>query len=349
MPWEAIKRSWHIRAKPRNPPLSAQDLTTRSQHCRWLVLCFSLALSVLTLYFVFRGVNRHILAQLFAMQDRRLLAAAAFFVLLQIGFGGERWRAILSAFARGQSPSLLGVQAVFYASIFFNSLPLGIIGGDFVRVWLARRFALSVKQLVLSVLVDHILALTAVIVLALVTLPAIAHPLAVTAWLVGAAVLTTAAAGIVLIAKIERLLGRWRGHHLIHFILNIAKELQILTPHTGLYGLVCGLLSGACSALAAYCIARSLGMDVGPIEMIAIISMVTVVIALPISMAGWGVREVSLVALLGLFGATRESALLLSVEFGLIAMLLSLPGGIIWLTLGENRDGVALQGDNWKT
>ena len=56
-------------------------------------------------------------------------------------------------------------------------------------------------------------------------------------------------------------------------------------------------------------------------------------VALPISAAGWGVREASLVTLLGLVGVDRSAALLLSVEFGLLTTLLSLPGGLIWLAL----------------
>jgi hypothetical protein len=65
-------------------------------------------------------------------------------------------------------------------------------------------------------------------------------------------------------------------------------------------------------------------------------SIVPILSALPISLAGWGVREFSVVALLGLLGIKREAALLLSVEFGLIGTLMSLPGGAIWLAIRQN-------------
>jgi uncharacterized membrane protein YbhN (UPF0104 family) len=313
---------------------------TRPAHAlhRWLLPAFSLALTVVTLYFVFRGIDRQSVARLLAAQDRSLLAASVCFILLQIGFGGERWRAILSAMARGQPPSPLRVQAVFYASIFFNCLPLGTVAGDVARVLLARRFALSVRQIVLSVLVDRMLAVVALIVLLLVTLPTTDNPLAITVWFAGAALLAAAAIGLLLLGAIERVLGRWRHQRLLHVVLRVAEEIRYLTQRGGLYGLCCGLLSGTCSALAAYCIARGLGIGVGPIAMIAVISMVTLVVALPVSMAGWGVREVSIVALLGLLGVNREAALLLSVEIGILTTLLSLPGGVIWLTLREQRN-----------
>jgi glycosyltransferase 2 family protein len=108
-----------------------------------------------------------------------------------------------------------------------------------------------------------------------------------------------------------------------------------------LVALCFALASGACSAFGAYCIARSLGIGVGPVPMIAVISIMTLIVALPISVAGWGVREISLVALLGLLGVDREAALALSVELGLITTLLSLPGGVVWLTLRDHRNAAS--------
>ena len=318
--------------------MSAQDSTTPLQtHRRWLVLGFSLGLTTVTLYFVFRGIDTGIFAQLLTRQDRGLLAAAVFFLLLQIALGGERWRAILSALMRGRPPSMLTVQGVYYSSIFFNCLPLGTVGGDVARILLARKFALSVRQLVLSVLIDRMVVVVALIVLAVATLPAVAQPLAVTAWFAAAAILVLGAVGILLLGPIERMLGRWRDQRLIYLALRTAEELRYLTQRGGLRGLVWALSSAACGALAAYCIARSLDIDVELIAMIAVMSIVTFVAALPISFAGWGVREISVVALLGLLGVDRAAALLLSVEFGIIATLMSLPGGLIWLTLRERR------------
>jgi glycosyltransferase 2 family protein len=318
--------------------LSVQDSTSRPQtHRRWLALVFSFALTTLTLFFVFRGIDREVFARLLATQNRGLLAAAAFFMLLQIFFGGERWRAILTAFIRGEQPSAASVQAVFYSSIFFNCLPIGTVGGDVARVWLARRFALSLGQIVLSVLIDRVVTVAALIMLALATLPTISSPLATTAWLGGAALLAAGLLGILLLGTIERILGRWRHQRFIHFVLRMAEEVRHLSLRAGLIALGFALVSGACAGFSAYCIGRSLGLGVGPVAMVAVTSIMTLIVALPISVAGWGVREVSLVALLGVLGVDREAALVLSVELGLINTLLSLPGGLVWLTLRDHR------------
>ena len=317
--------------------MSILETSRLRAHHRWLALGLSFAFTTATLIFVFRGIDKEIFARLLATQDRGLLVAAAAFILLQMALGSERWRSVLCPLTRGPPPSVANVQSVFYASIFFNCLPIGAVGGDVARILLARRFELSMSQIVLSVLVDRVLTVAAFITLALVTLPTISNPLATGAWFVGAATLVAGTIGLVVLRPIERLLGRWRHKRFIDLLVRIAEDVRHLVNHAGLRALGFAVASGACAGLAAYCIGRSLGVGVGPIAMIAVSSIMALVVALPISVAGWGVREVSLVALLGVLGVDREAALVLSVELGLINTLISLPGGLVWLTLRDHR------------
>jgi uncharacterized membrane protein YbhN (UPF0104 family) len=315
-------------------PLSDAATPMRARGVRhWLTFGLSLALSAIILYYVFQRVDGRLLQQLLKTQSRSLLTAAAFFIFLQIILGGERWRAILSALTRERHLPALSIQAVYYASIFFNCLPFGTLGGDVARVLLARRFAVSVKQLVLSVLIDRIVMVLALVLLCVASLPAIAHPLARDAWFGCIVALVLGVVGFVLLEPIERILGRWQRWNLVQMVLHAAAELRYLGRGRGMLGLLYGMLSGASAALAGYCIARSLNIDIGPVAVIAVMSLMSFAVALPISAAGWGVREASLVTLLGLIGVDRSASLLLSVEFGLLTTLLSLPGGVVWLTL----------------
>jgi glycosyltransferase 2 family protein len=304
------------------------------------MLGLSLALTTLTLYFALRGIDRHVLENVLGAQNGNLLAAAAALIVLQINLGGKRWGTLLSAMSGGRPPALLSVLAVFYASTFFNYLPLGTVGGDVARVWLARRFPLAMSQVVLSILLDRILVIWALLILAVATLPSIAHPLATTACFAGAAILIAGMVGFLLLRPIERVAGRWRDVWLVSSILWASEELRLMMHGVGLFALVYALLAAASGALAAYCISLSLGIDVSLMALIAVMSFVAFATALPISVAGWGVREVSMVSLLGLLGIDREAALVLSIEFGIINTLVCLPGGIIWLGL-RNRSALA--------
>ena len=51
----------------------------------------------------------------------------------------------------------------------------------------------------------------------------------------------------------------------------------------------------------------------------------------PISISGWGLRELAVISLLGHHGIAPERALLFSVCFGLIFAIGSLPGAVTWL------------------
>jgi uncharacterized membrane protein YbhN (UPF0104 family) len=143
--------------------------------------------------------------------------------------------------------------------------------------------------------------------------------------------------GFTLTKPIARLLTQWRRFRLLDMMLSAALELHDLTRRGGLSALCIALISAFSVCLAGYCIARSLAIQVGLVQMIAIVSIVSFVVALPISLAGWGIREISFVSLLGLLGIDRTPALLLSLEYGIIATVVSLPGGIVWLALGQRR------------
>jgi glycosyltransferase 2 family protein len=62
---------------------------------------------------------------------------------------------------------------------------------------------------------------------------------------------------------------------------------------------------------------------------------------MPVSIGGWGLRETAMVYSLGLIGIAPEQALLLSVLIGLLNIVISLPGGVLWLILPSGARGAA--------
>jgi hypothetical protein len=69
-----------------------------------------------------------------------------------------------------------------------------------------------------------------------------------------------------------------------------------------------------------------------PVSDAAVLFTVMIGVALvPISIGGWGLRELAVIALLGNHGVAPERALLFSVCFGLTLAVGSLPGAVAWL------------------
>ena len=282
---------------------------------------------------MFRNVDAPTLLAALHKQDGAPLAMAALAIMLQVALGAERWRRTLAGLTpQLPQPSTASVYAAFYVGVFFNCFPLGNVGGDLARIVLARNFDLPFGLKVMSILVDHALAVLAPVAIAVLTLPVIDHPAAKLAWLAAVGILLATAIGVYLLHFIEHVLGRWAHQRLIHLALRLGKELHALAGRREIYiALLFAILSSTCSSLAAYCIARSLGIEIGPLTIMGVMSIVTLVSVLPISLAGWGVREVSVVTLLGMLGIEQAPALLLSIEYGLLALLISLPGGVLWM------------------
>jgi glycosyltransferase 2 family protein len=64
------------------------------------------------------------------------------------------------------------------------------------------------------------------------------------------------------------------------------------------------------------------------------VPLVVLLTMLPISIAGWGVREAAMVAAFGYVGVDAPGALALSVAFGLVQVAIGLPGGLWWFKSG---------------
>ena len=82
--------------------------------------------------------------------------------------------------------------------------------------------------------------------------------------------------------------------------------------------------------------AEALGMAIVPVDCLLLVPPIILFTMVPISLAGWGVREGAMVVGFGLVGVPAADALALSVTFGLVNAVTGLPGGLLWL-IGERR------------
>jgi hypothetical protein len=93
----------------------------------------------------------------------------------------------------------------------------------------------------------------------------------------------------------------------------------------------------------AYSLARAQYLDVSFLDFLVLIPPVVLLAALPISIGGWGVRENAMIIAMASIGMAAGSALLISVEVAILANLISLPGGAIWMLryLGQRAPPLA--------
>jgi hypothetical protein len=85
------------------------------------------------------------------------------------------------------------------------------------------------------------------------------------------------------------------------------------------------------TVLAFKFVGDAIGSQLSLGSWIMVVPPVTLIQLVPVSLAGWGVREAALVTALGSFGVPAEAALAISVLVGLCSIVVGLPGGLIWL------------------
>ena len=306
-------------------------LTARQKF--WCVTALKIGLSSLAIVLVVANVDLSSAWRRAANQNFRLVLLAGGIMAFQIAMGGLRWHCVLRSL---RAPvSVRDSLRLFYISVFFNACLGGVVGGDLVRAWLARRGQVSAGTAVLSVVLDRAAALAGVGLLVLATAPFFAA-------LVGGSMivfvpLILAAGGLVGIAataQLDRLPLRWQRFwpvRLLHRLGGATREV-FLRPASAALALGLAIVAQTAMAVCAYVLAASLDIDLSLIDCLLLMQPVALIAALPISIGGgWGVREAAMVGVLGLVGVPTGAALMLSVQLGVLAMIVSLPGGLLWL------------------
>lgn len=84
--------------------------------------------------------------------------------------------------------------------------------------------------------------------------------------------------------------------------------------------------------------ARAIGVSTPTGALLPLLAPVLVTMLLPVTVAGWGVREGAAAALWSAVGLTPEDGVAISVAYGLLVLVSTLPGGaIVLLTLWRDR------------
>jgi hypothetical protein len=308
---------------------------------RWGPWLVKLALSAVVMVVVCRKVDFAAAWASVRQIDWRwgLVALAAF--SLQVPIGARRWQSIVTAI-NCRLP-FADCLRLFYIAGFFNLLLPGAVGGDGFRIWSVRRLGMSLREAVNSVVLERVMTLFALFLLVSVMEPALLAraPGLHGAWIFPALTLA-GAAGMIALTVVDRVpwfVGRLR---LIGAMARIAPDARavFLRPIAFTRVLSWSLIGHANLALVVWLLSLGLRLHLGLIDCLVLVPPVILLTTLPISIGGWGVREGAMVYFLSLVGVPNSSALALSVLFGLINTLVSLPAAAIWLSSPEREKAV---------
>lgn len=313
------------------------------KHSRFLSLTFKIFFTVGAFWLALHEVDFDHLAHILQTQASDGLVIAGLLIMLQIALGGLRWRMVLSALSEaGKSPSVSEGVKLYYISAFFNCCLPGTVGGDVVRVWLAKSGHVPLPTAIYSVVIDRIIALVALGILVFATLPLLGNAMGFDAQLWLPVMFVVAIAGLLFAFRAQAWLAPYQQIRLVRWLLHFIDCLRLVFKHpkTSAVSLGFGLFAHVCFCLCAYVLAASLGAEMTILQSLTLVPLVMLAITMPVSIGGWGVREVSMVGMLGLIGISQEVALTLSIEIGLLNIVASAPGAILWV-LRRRRNAVA--------
>jgi len=321
--------------------MSSAQISASSKYSvkRLFLIAAKLAVTGGLVWYLLGEVDLHKSGQHLADFDTGWGVLALFMVALLFLVAALRWH----IYARALNISLsIGVAFRLYliGQFFGQILPAGV-GGDAVRVWLLARRGVAIGPGVSSVVLERLTGLLGILILIAVLLP-LTFTYVDESWERFAIVLllSIAAAGISVVVGlsfIPHLITRWRQVAMISKLADVASEARRagLMPKPTLSVLALSLAMHLLAVLSIYLLAQGLNMEITLLACLALVPVVLLLSTMPISVAGWGVRENVMVAALAFAGAESSEALALSILFGLALLALSLVGAVMWLIRGR--------------
>jgi uncharacterized membrane protein YbhN (UPF0104 family) len=306
---------------------------------KWIAVALKATISVLLIWYLLHQVD---LAKVLDRARRLDVADAALccaVLVLQIGLVAVRWW--LVARVTETSLRLWAALRILVIGMFFNQTLPSSVGGDAIRVWLVMREGVSLGKAVNVVLCDRVLGLVVLVGLIGVSLPAMYSRIddVTTRSVLSGLVAGGVVALLVLLTlgkPLARLLHKWR--YTRPFGDLAADFRRLFVQPAAMAALVSSsTLVHLLTVSAVLLLAWGIDIHVGFIDCLVIVPAVILVTTLPISIAGWGVREGAMVTGFGFVGVGADDALALSVLYGLSLVITALPGGLVWL-VGRRRN-----------
>jgi uncharacterized membrane protein YbhN (UPF0104 family) len=260
------------------------------------------------------------------------LAAALIALAAATALVALRWHFILAAGGDSPGPGVL-LKIVFVGMFFNQVLPTGV-GGDVVRAWRCVSLGIGPGPAIRSVLLDRASGYFVFVVLYAATLPTLLHALLDARQGAGAVILLAlAGSGIVALLLLDKLPQRLMRLSMLAPLAALSRQSRRLCvqPRTIVPVLGISMVVAMLNILTFKLLGGSVAIGLAFATWVAVVPPITLIQLLPVSLAGWGIREVGLVVALAAFGVPAEPALAVSLLFGLVQIVIGLPGGVIWL------------------
>ena len=303
---------------------------------RPLVMLAKATISILLLYFSLHSVDVGALGARLSRLESGWVVLAIFLLTFQVVLLAVRWRDI-SAACGANLPFNLALQISFIAT-FFNQVLPSTVGGDGARIWLFARKGAGWARATYSVLIDRI---AGVFVLALIVIACLPFTFSLIHDPIARAVLLVIGIGVITGTLVFVLIGQrfrqWFDRWMLTRHLAAASRITAALCNSHRNAAIvfaCSVAIHLITVAAAWCCAKAIASPVSFAQILFLMPPVSLVATLPVSIAGWGVRESSFMFAFAYAGLAQSDGLVISILFGAVSFIVGMAGGVVWLAYG---------------
>lgn len=280
---------------------------------------------------LFRKVDMQAVLGTMAQAHIGLLLLAVLFQLLSTFMASFRWKLVMQRLGF-RTDFLFYLRSYFKGSFFNQALPTSI-GGDALRVIDVARDGHRKRDAFYGVAVDRGLGLVGLLIFNLLANMFAPELLPHHVFLVLNALVVLGILGFIAFYFINRIkrLEQWAPTRVLLRISQrldtVLCDIPAIAKHTAF-----SLLIHLMTLLSIYFIGSGVGLEFDLLTYMVVVPPVILLTIVPISLAGWGVREGGMIGLFTLLGADLTLVLSMSIIYGLILIVVSLPGLVVYLT-----------------
>jgi uncharacterized protein (TIRG00374 family) len=267
--------------------------------------------------------------------DPVMILCAGFVLLIQMGVGGARWWAVMRAI---ETPlPWFELTKLFWIGGFFSQALPSSVGGDPIRIYMAYKDGLPLSKAINGVMLERVVTIIGLTILAIAVQPWFVPKLNAETQMLTLTVLAMLGAGtifgVIVLLYLDRLPEALSKFRIVRGMNALAADSRLLFLRLkgAVLASIFGILTHVNISLCVFFLAMSIGVDVTWLDCMVLMPLVILVTTLPISIAGWGVREGAMVTAFALVGVPGEGALVLSLMLGILGIVMMIPGGGFWL------------------
>jgi len=228
-----------------------------------------------------------------------------------------------------------------YIGNFFNQILPGSTGGDVVRAWALKKANIPIELALSSIIIDRISALIAISLIFVCGSPVLYKFFDVEFTInkyIFLLIVLCAAISFMLCIKFQP----FKENRIVKIIGVFIVDVKavFLSPIDLCLTTLLSLIIQISISYIVWQIALDFGAKFNFLGFMLLWAVVFIISLLPISIAGWGVREGAMVAAFTLLDTPPTIAFATSITIGLLILIASLPGLLIWLVRTFHNNNV---------